>query len=80
MWFHGQSIASPETDCFQQVVSALAVDPSGARIATGSHDYDTKLWDFGGMDHRLKPFKSFEANGNYYVRLFLVNHSVIVMT
>ncbi|WVO17036.1 hypothetical protein L204_104723 [Cryptococcus depauperatus] len=50
-----------------KVVSALAVDPSGARIATGSHDYDTKLWDFGGMDHRLKPFKSFEANGNYYV-------------
>jgi hypothetical protein len=52
-----------------QVVSAIAVDPSGARIATGSHDYDTKLWDFGGMDSRLKPFKSFEANGNYHVCL-----------
>ncbi|TYJ56312.1 hypothetical protein B9479_003003 [Cryptococcus floricola] len=50
-----------------KVVSALAVDPSGARVATGSHDYDTKIWDFGGMDHRLKPFKSFEANGNYHV-------------
>ncbi|OCF37033.1 transcription factor [Kwoniella heveanensis BCC8398] len=50
-----------------KVVSALAVDPSGARLATGSHDYDTKIWDFGGMDRRLKPFKSFEANGNYYV-------------
>ncbi len=37
-------------------------------MATGSHDYDTKLWDFGGMDSRLKPFKSFEANGNSYVR------------
>ena len=49
------------------MVSALSVDPSGARIATGSHDYDTKLWDFGGMDHRLKPFKSWEANGNYHV-------------
>ena len=43
------------------------MDPSGARIATGSHDYDTKLWDFGGMDSRFRPFKSFEANGNYYV-------------
>jgi hypothetical protein len=52
-----------------KVVSAIAVDPSGARIATGSHDYDTKLWDFGGMDSRLKPFKSFEANGNYHVCL-----------
>ncbi|WVR08277.1 hypothetical protein IAU60_005324 [Kwoniella sp. DSM 27419] len=50
-----------------KVLSALAIDPSGARVATGSHDYDTKLWDFGGMDSRLKPFKSFEANGNYYV-------------
>jgi WD40 repeat protein len=50
-----------------KVVSAVAVDPSGARIATGSHDYDTKIWDFGGMDSRLKPFKSFEANGNYHV-------------
>lgn len=72
--------SSSEADCIRQVVSALAVDPSGARIATGSHDYDTKLWDFGGMDHRLKPFKSFEANGNYYVRLLLVKHSVNVMT
>jgi len=53
----------------EQIVSAIAVDPSGARIATGSHDYDTKIWDFGGMDSRLKPFKSFEANGNYHVRL-----------
>ncbi|CAD6589234.1 MAG: hypothetical protein TREMPRED_005303 [Tremellales sp. Tagirdzhanova-0007] len=50
-----------------KVVSALAVDPSGARIASGSHDYDTKLWDFGGMDNRLRPFKSWEANGNYHV-------------
>ncbi|WWC95313.1 hypothetical protein V866_002174 [Kwoniella sp. B9012] len=50
-----------------KVLSALAIDPSGARIATGSHEYDTKLWDFGGMDSRLKPFKSFEPNGNYYV-------------
>lgn len=50
-----------------QVVSAIAIDPSGARIASGSHDYDTKLWDFGGMGARLKPFKSFEANGNYHV-------------
>lgn len=47
--------------------SALAVDPSGARVATGSHDYDAKIWDFGGMDARLKPFKSWEPNGNYYV-------------
>lgn len=50
-----------------KVCSALAIDPPGARFASGSHDYDTKLWDFGGMDSRLRPFKSFEANGNYHV-------------
>lgn len=51
-----------------KVVSALALDPSGARIVSGSHDYDCKLWDFGGMDMRCKPFKSWEPAGSYHVR------------
>lgn len=51
-----------------KVVSALALDPSGARIVSGSHDYDCKLWDFGGMDWRCKPFKTWEPAGTYYVR------------
>jgi len=51
-----------------KVVSALALDPSGARIISGSHDYDCKLWDFGGMDLRCKPFKSWEPAGTYHVR------------
>jgi WD repeat-containing protein 70 len=51
-----------------KVISALAIDPSGARFASGAHDYDVKLWDFGGMDHRLKPFKTWEPAGSYYVR------------
>ncbi|CAK5280130.1 unnamed protein product [Mycena citricolor] len=50
-----------------KVVSALSLDPSGARVLSGSHDYDCKLWDFGGMDHRCKPFKSWEPAGSYYV-------------
>lgn len=50
-----------------KVVSALALDPSGARVLSGSHDYDVKLWDFGGMDGRCKPFKSWEPAGTYYV-------------
>lgn len=52
-----------------KVVSALAMDPSGARFVSGSHDYDCKLWDFGGMDFRCKPFKTWEPAGTYYVRL-----------
>lgn len=56
-----------------KVVSALALDPSGARVLSGSHDYDVKLWDFGGMDTRCKPFKSWEPAGTYYVRVALAN-------
>jgi WD40 repeat protein len=52
-----------------KVISALTLDPSGARVLSGSHDYDCKLWDFGGMDHRCKPFKSWEPNGTYYVSI-----------
>jgi len=52
-----------------KVVSALALDPSGARVVSGSHDYDCKLWDFGGMDMRCKPFKSWEPAGSYHVGL-----------
>lgn len=51
-----------------KVVSALAVDPSGARFVSGSHDYDCKLWDFGGMTSSTKPFKTWEPAGTYYVR------------
>jgi len=54
-----------------KVVSALALDPSGARIVSGSHDYDCKLWDFGGMDMRCKPFKSWEPTGTYYAGFYL---------
>ena len=52
-----------------KVVSALTMDPSGARVLSGSHDYDCKLWDFGGMDWRCKPFKTWEPAGSYYVRI-----------
>ena len=54
-----------------KVVSALTLDPSGARILSGSHVYDCKLWDFGGMDARCKPFKTWEPAGTYYVRHIL---------
>lgn len=48
-------------------MSAIAVDPSGSRLTTGSQDYDAKMWDFGGMDARLRPFKTFEPNGSYFI-------------
>ncbi|KAF9535568.1 transcription factor [Crepidotus variabilis] len=50
-----------------KVISAIGLDTSGARMVTGSHDYDCKLWDFGGMDMRCKPFKTWEPSGSYYI-------------
>lgn len=59
-----------------KVVTALTLDPSGARVLSGSHDYDCKLWDFGGMDMRCKPFKSWEPAGTYYVGTSLVSFAM----
>ncbi|KIJ08587.1 hypothetical protein PAXINDRAFT_102525 [Paxillus involutus ATCC 200175] len=50
-----------------KVVSTLALDPSGARVLSGSHDYDCKLWDFGGMTTHTRSFKTWEPAGSYYV-------------
>lgn len=41
-------------------VSALALDPSGARLITGGYDYDVKFWDFAGMDAALNAFRSLQ--------------------
>ncbi|KZT21698.1 hypothetical protein NEOLEDRAFT_1164515 [Neolentinus lepideus HHB14362 ss-1] len=57
-----------------KVISALTLDPSGARILSGSHDYDCKLWDFGGMDMRCKPFKTWEPAGTYYIHDVKYSH------
>jgi hypothetical protein len=50
-----------------KAVTALAVDPPGARIISGGYDYDVKMWDFGGMRGDFRPFKSFEPYENYHV-------------
>ncbi|GAA5901838.1 hypothetical protein JCM8208_003601 [Rhodotorula glutinis] len=50
-----------------KTVSALAIDPSGARVVSGSYDYDVKLWDFGGMNTSFKPFRTFEARAGHQV-------------
>lgn len=62
-----------------KVVSALALDPSGARVLSGSQDYDCKLWDFGGMDWRCKPFKTWEPAGTYFVCFSLARASGMVL-
>ncbi|XP_067106527.1 WD repeat-containing protein 70 isoform X2 [Osmerus mordax] len=43
-----------------KVVSALALDPSGARLVTGGYDFDVRFWDFAGMDAALQAFRSLQ--------------------
>lgn len=43
-----------------KTVSALGLDPSGARLVTGGFDYDVKFWDFAGMDASLHAFRSLQ--------------------
>lgn len=50
-----------------KTISALAVDPSGARFALGSYDYTLSLYDFGGMTSSFSPFRAFEPAGSYPV-------------
>ena len=49
----------------------MSMDPSGARLVTGSYDYDLKIWDFGGMKSDFKPFRSFESRPGHQVSLTL---------
>lgn len=42
----------------QKSVSALALDPNGARLITGGYDYDVKFWDFAGMDASYQSFRN----------------------
>nr|CAG4640718.1 EOG090X0364 [Eulimnadia texana] len=43
-----------------KAVSALHIDNSGARLVTGSLDYDVKFWDFVGMDASLSSFRTIQ--------------------
>lgn len=50
-----------------KTLSALAIDQSGARFCVGSYDYNLSLYDFGGMNAALAPFRSFEPAESYPV-------------
>lgn len=49
-------------------ISALALDPSGARLLTGGDDYNLKFWDFPGMTQTLEPFRYMEPQEGYHIR------------
>lgn len=51
-----------------RAILALAADPSGARLASGSIDYDLSFWDFAGMDTSMKSFRVLQPCENHVIR------------
>lgn len=51
-----------------RAILAMASDPSGARLATGSIDYDLSFWDFAGMDTSMKSFRTIQPCENHAIR------------
>ncbi|XP_029024081.1 WD repeat-containing protein 70 [Betta splendens] len=51
-----------------KTVSALGLDPSGARLVTGGYDYDVRFWDFAGMDQSLHAFRSLQPCECHQIR------------
>ena len=48
-------------------MTALAFDRSGARLLTGSNDYNVEMYDFGGMNRSHRPFKVFTPRDGHVV-------------
>ncbi|RZC35809.1 gastrulation defective protein 1 -like [Asbolus verrucosus] len=51
-----------------KAVTAISVDPSGARLASGSVDYDVSFWDFAGMDSNMRSFRTLQPAENHPIR------------
>jgi hypothetical protein len=51
----------------KKFVSALALEHTGSRLLTGSHDYAVKMYDFNGMKRDMRPFREIIPNDGYPV-------------
>ncbi|XP_014238434.1 gastrulation defective protein 1 homolog [Trichogramma pretiosum] len=51
-----------------KAVTAIAADPSGARLASGSVDYELSFWDFGGMDASMRSFRTLQPCENHPIK------------
>ncbi len=38
----------------------MTINSSGSRLATGSNDYNVRLWDFNGMNRNMNSFRVVE--------------------
>lgn len=51
-----------------QVVTAIAVDPTGSRVLTGGYDYTVRMYDFQGMNAQLRSFRQIEPSEGHQLR------------
>lgn len=51
-----------------KAITALAADASGARLVSGSIDYELSFWDFAGMDKAMKSFRKIQPCENHPIR------------
>lgn len=51
-----------------KAVTALTADASGARLASGSIDYELNFWDFAGMDKSMRSFRKISPCENHPIR------------
>lgn len=51
-----------------KAILGLAGDPSGARLASGSIDYDLCFWNFAGMDTSMRSFRTLQPCENHPIR------------
>lgn len=49
-------------------VISIAADPSGARLSTGSVDYEVCFWDFAGMDTSMRSFRTLRPCENHPIK------------
>ena len=50
-----------------KAVAALALDPSGSRLASSGYDFDLKFWDFNSMDVHLNAFRTLQPVESHWV-------------
>lgn len=51
-----------------KAVVSLSADPSGARLVSGSVDYQVNFWDFAGMDTTMRSFRSITPCENHPIK------------
>lgn len=66
-----------------KAVTALTSDASGARLASGSIDYELNFWDFAGMDKSMRSFRKIQPCENHPIRCLqysLTGETILVIS